>query len=363
MPFYPDYQHSILNLACSIARYFGVEAAHPGLPEADRLLAGGYRNVVLLVFDALGSENLRELLPEDSFLRRHLAAPVSSVFPPTTTAATTTLDSGLSPAEHGWLGWTVRFPELNDNVALFTNSGLSGRPAAPYEVTERFLPYESIVSKINRAGTARAESVSEFGTCRIHTLEELTQAVQTLCGQAGRHYLSAYWNEPDSTMHATGVASPEARAQAHAVNSTAERLAAGLSDTLLLVTADHGHIDIASRFLPDYPDLADMLECPPSIEARALAFFVKPGRKAAFEEAFRARFGEEFLLFSREEAVQSGLFGPGVPHPRFRDSLGDYLAAATGNTALFLRHDQAFRGFHAGLTKKEMLVPLIAAAT
>ena len=34
---------------------------------------------------------------------------ITSVFPPTTTAATTSMLSGLNPNEHGWLGWDLYF--------------------------------------------------------------------------------------------------------------------------------------------------------------------------------------------------------------------------------------------------------------
>ncbi len=46
----------------------------------------------------------------------------ASVFPPTTTAATTSLETGLNPFEHVWLGLTIYINELNNIYTLFLNS-------------------------------------------------------------------------------------------------------------------------------------------------------------------------------------------------------------------------------------------------
>ena len=110
----PDYSHSILNLANSILADFGCTPFNATLPELDNVLAHGtYTHVALIVCDAMGSMNIDELLKPDSFLCKHRITPISSVFPPTTTAATTTLMSGLSPAQHGWIGWRPYLLTLN----------------------------------------------------------------------------------------------------------------------------------------------------------------------------------------------------------------------------------------------------------
>lgn len=75
-----------------------------------------------------------------------MAAVIGTVFPPTTTAATATADSGLSPAEHGWLGRSLRFGALGGMlVEVFTNRS-DGEPAADYRVSERFSDTETCVS-------------------------------------------------------------------------------------------------------------------------------------------------------------------------------------------------------------------------
>ena len=117
----PDYDNCIVNLSNSILKAFGAETSAPTLKMADKLLEKEYKNVVVLLMDAMGISILEKHLEPDGFLRSHLAGAYSSVFPPTTVAATTSMLSGLYPNEHGWLGWDMYYPELDKNVTVFLN--------------------------------------------------------------------------------------------------------------------------------------------------------------------------------------------------------------------------------------------------
>lgn len=358
---YPDYRHSILNLINSIEKYFGVPNDHPTLAIADTILEKQYRNVVMMVFDAMGSRNLETLLPVNSFLRSHMVQEITSVFPPTTTAATTTLDSGLAPCEHSWLGWSLHFSEVEDNVNIFINTNYEDVPVADYNVANRYLTYKNVVEKINELSQARAESVSYFGSYHTESYEEILEAVEELCAEEGRHYLYTYWNEPDSSMHEKGITSKEAAAWVQRINADVEALSSKLQDTVLFIISDHGHINSKNQYIGDFPDILDTLKWMPSLEPRALAFHVKEGREVEFETNFLRHFGGDFILLPKQAVIDQRLFGSGKAHPRFEEFLGNYLAIAIGEVSLFYTRSGAenFIGVHAGLTDFEMMVPLI----
>lgn len=362
-------EESLLSLTASLLRHYGGETPHPSLPRLDALLEKGFRNVAVLLFDGMGESVLREWLPADAFLRRHEAGTLSSVFPPTTVAATTTLMTGLSPIEHGWLGWNLFFPEIGD-VSVFSNTlaRSGGKKAADYPVAERLLPCASIFDKIRRAsgGTADPRYLSPYAGERVGSVGDICRKVREICREPGRHYLYAYWPEPDAMMHRKGTRSPEIGECLREIDRAAEELCAGLSDTLVLITADHGLVDVRWAFLRDTPDAADCLLRPPSLEARALSFFVKPGRKEEFREAFLRRFGGDFRLYSREEVFSRRLFGEGTPHPRTADFLGDFLAVAQGALSLDWeppRGRPPFAAAHAGGTEEERRVPFVCIET
>ena len=77
---------------------------------------------------------------------------------------------------------------------------------------------------------------------------------------------------------------------------------------------------------------------------------------------FEKKFGDKFWLVPKEEVIERKLFGPGTEHPQFRDKLGDFLAIAVSDTSLFNTHVEAklMPGGHAGLSKEELEIPLIA---
>lgn len=359
---FPDYENGLVNLSNSILRSFGADCTHNTLSCVDETLDKGFRNVVLMLFDGMGMDALRHHLPEDSFLRRHLKKTISSVFPPTTAAAITSILSGLTPYEHGWLGWSLYFKELDGIVELFPNTirDSQGMQAADYHVAETLIPFRNIRYAIERAGLGKMYRVSPYEGTRISRYEELFETTRQICDMAGRKFIYAYWNQPDAIMHQTGCYSEQTKEVIHRIDKSVEALCGSLHDTLVIVIADHGHTDIRYQFVCDHPNIMNALARPITIESRAAAFYVKEECKKQFPEEFEKAFGYDFLLLSQDEVVSSGLFGNGTQHPRFLESIGDFLAVSTADTAIVYNHESMqFAANHAGLTEKEMDIPLI----
>lgn len=378
----PDYDRCLVNLSNSILKKFGAETTAKTLPLADRVLAGTYRNVVLLLLDAMGTAILEKHLDGNGFFRIHLAGSLDSVYPPTTVAATTSVLSGLYPNEHGWLGWDVYYPQLDRNVTVFTNheqirekegavpDGKERKwteqsleeclPAAEFNAAFQYTPYKNIIEKIREAG-GTAWPVTPFMPPYPGTMEAILERVGELCNAPGEKFIYAYWNEPDQTMHRTGTCSRET----HAVITDLERrigqTVSGLSDALFLITADHGHMDSRNLCLLDYPEITECLLRRPSIEPRTLNLFVKETCRESFPGIFRKYFGDTFLLLTREEVLREKVFGPGKNRDGLAGMIGDYVALAVSDTSVFNTHLEAqeMPGGHAGLTREEMRVPLI----
>ena len=138
-----------------------------------------------------------------------------------------------------------------------------------------------------------------------------------------------------------------------------------LEDTLFIITADHGHIDTQNINIFDYPKLSNCLKRIPSIEPRAVNFFVKEDKLKEFEEEFNKNFKDKFNLMPKEEVIKTKLFGPVDNHEKFSSMIGDYLAVAVSDMAIFNNEEDKskFIGGHAGLTEGEMIIPFIAIDT
>ena len=364
-PVLPDYANCGLNVAASVLRHFGAQTAQAGHPAVDALLAQReYKNIVLMLFDGLGTYTLKDHLDPAGFLRAHTARQMSAVFPPTTVAATTSIESGLAPCEHAWLGWSLYLEEMDRIVDVFTDTdSVTGEHLpGPVRAVDRLLPYRNIVERLNGTGRVRAQIISKHGDTHVDTLEELLEKTKERCAAPGRQYIYTYYNEPDHSMHDLGMLAVGDLVRQ--IERQVEALCASLDDdTLVLVTADHGLIDAEQAPLEQFFELTAALERPFHIEARAAGFFVRPAYRGIFPALVKQALGDrDFWTVSAEEAIALGLFGRGAEHPRFRRLIGDYLVIATGSRSLCMQRDpHPMVAMHAGLTPREMTVPLIVA--
>ena len=355
----PDSARSITAVACSVLNHYHISPPNPSDPALDRILKEAPRNIVLLLLDGLGQNILRSHLPEDSFLRRHQTDTLSSVFPPTTTAAATALESGLFPSQSGWLGWSIFWPPLGKNVALYPNTTDDGSRAAKEHIGDTYLAVRKITQIIREQAGISAVSISEQGDIYAKTLEDVLKKVKRVCQEAGRHFVYAYVNEPDHTLHRSGCQGEAVRQWIHEADELLKKT--DCPDTLFLLTADHGFIDVDPLCLEDYPELEDTLLRKPSIEPRVLNLFLKPGREQDFLTLWKQTVGNSYMLYTKAQILDQSLFGPGPNHPILEEMLGDYLAVA--NTSLTLFPNPSYLKFmkatHGGMTAEELTVPLI----
>ena len=358
---FPKHEDTLVNLACSLLKRFSLDPPHPTLPLADSLLAGNFRHVALLVLDGMGSAVLEQHLPEDGFFRSHMAGNIASTFPPTTVAATTALQCGLFPIETGWLGWECHFPALDKNVVYFRNADRQGNPLPDGRTARDYYPIAHICDRIREAGF-EGDIVSPFVPPCPGDFAGLCARIRELCLKDAPGFIYAYWPEPDHLLHSHGCAGAAVGEALREREAQCALLAAGLKDTLLLITADHGHADCRGAMITDYPELWECLEKPPSIEPRAMNLFVKASHRPRFEALFQSLFGDVYTLIPRKEFLDRSLFGLGNPGENVAAMLGDYIAVATGDfTLYYTEKDRArFKSTHGGLTEAEMTVPLIA---
>jgi len=112
----------------------------------------------------------------------------------------------------------------------------------------------------------------------------------------------------------------------------------------------------------DYPEIMKCLVRMPSVEPRTLSFWIKDEYKKGFPEIFHNAFGDKFWILTKEEVIDRRLFGTGKDHELLSDMLGDFICISVSDAAVFLTHEEMrlTPGGHAGLTKAELEIPLIA---
>ncbi|MBO4294996.1 MAG: alkaline phosphatase family protein [Alphaproteobacteria bacterium] len=361
-----DYHNSILSVSNSILKYFNGVSRYETLPELDAVLQKNYKNIVFMIIDCMGTSILKNNLPQDSFLNRHILKNISSVFPPTTTAATTTFHSGLPPVNSGWIGWMCYFSQYDKIIELFRNTEFySGKPAVDC-VPNECVKYETIYSQITR--TQRDVEYDKifppFDPDGVQSFKEMCdRIVQVTKKNSSRKIISAYWNEPDHSIHQYGTQSPEIKAIMEDIEQNIVDMNEKLEDTLIIISADHGAVNIEEIYLNSYPNICETFIRPPALEARFVTFFIKPNQHGVFKNLFDQYFGNDFVLFTRDDFLSSGILGPGKMHACVPSMIGDFVAIGVRDKSLrYSTGERVFSSFkadHAGYTKDEMTVPLI----
>lgn len=355
-------------------------------------------NVVLFLLDGFGYEqwtryrNRHDLL--SALATRGTVTPLTTIYPSETAAAITTVHTGRSPVEHGLLGWhqylesagrivqALPFTTLDgesletaspsaDARELFEGEALYERAGAAGIDSYAIQPVEFVDSGYSRATTAGAERVG------YETVADLALSIRRVLEDAsGRTYVYAYEPTVDTVSHADGTTADRYLANLEAIldrlrRELVERLETDVAErTLLLMTADHGIVDTVPA---ENVDLSERDEWPalretfrrdadgeprlPTGGARNVHFHVRPDR---VEEARRIlESALEMRTFTRDEALERGLFGPEAPSSLFDRRCGDLIGVHRDRGVWWRRTNSI--GMHGGLTREELVVPLAAA--
>jgi hypothetical protein len=331
------------------------------------------RSACVVLLDGLGLELLADAGAEAPFLSGLLDGSGLLAGCPTTTATSMgSFGTGLTPGVHGLLGYEVLDPDrgvlLNELKWDAGTDPLRWQPhptvfgtlvAAGVEVTRIGNP------EFRDSGlTAAALRGGNFiGAKRLHS--RVDAAVEVLGGhRPALAYL--YWGDVDAAGHAHGWRSPEWRRALRHADREMARLARKLpKDTLLVLTADHGMVDVPHR---DRVDLAEEPVLARGVrllggESRFAQLYCEPGAAPGVMRRMAETFGDRAWVLDRAAAIAAGWFGPVTRRNLGR--IGDVLVAAAGSFALVdsrTAAPQVLRliGQHGSLTTAEQRIPLLS---
>ena len=363
MIMYPNYEHSILNVTATILKHYHVLTLYKSLVVLEKELEKDYKHIVLMLLDGMGINILNQHLKTDDFLRNHVKDVITSVFPPTTVAATNAVLSGLPPYSTAYLGWVQYFKKEKTNCVVFLNTDYYDKSRKfDFILRDAYLSYPTIYSQIKEKNP-EMKTYELFPSFRANGFETFPRQVSYAIELTKRNensFTYVYWTDPDLTEHTEGINGNKTIRVLRELNTQVEYFANQMSgDTILIVIADHGLTDVKGINLYEDKDLLGLLKRMPSMEPRASNFFVKKGQLRNFKKMFNDKYGSYFKLLSKKELLESKLLGFGIEHPLLNEFLGDYLAISTSEYMFKMNNDKSFIAHHAGLTQAEMEVPLI----
>jgi hypothetical protein len=339
----------------------------------------------VLVIDGLGWKLLEAHAEHAPFLaeaaRGRESRFITAGFPATTSASLGSLGTGLPPGEHGLVGYTVALPGFDRamNLLQWELYGI-GPPGDLRDVAvpEEFQPHPTVAERAALAGvemtmigpSAHAGSGLTRAILRggryvgADTLQDLVLTVR-LALDEGRTSVYAYHPFLDTYGHLRGQGSEEWCGYLSQVDAAAGAIAEAMPPGFaLVVTADHGMVNIEAEDKVDVADVPELMEGVRVLagEARARHVVADAGAEADVLATWTEVMGGRMWVVTRQEAVEAGWFGPRV-EDRVLERMGHVIAAARVPIGVFQREVDPLQaglvGHHGSLTEVEQLVPFI----
>ncbi len=399
----PSYDgHGLVNLPATVLAAFGASEGDdpPALTDLDPALIAGVRQIVVVLADGLGWWQLERFceIGATPFLgeiveraRRRDAAQLleaTTVFPSTTAAAITTMHTARTPQEHGNIAYFVWLDEFKQVTAMLRWGPAVTRRGSYFDDQRndprKYTKVTSIHGRLRERGVVpyviEPEMFRNEAMTRMHAREatyvgyvlpttmgvRLRELVTERPHGTAPSYVYAYWSGIDTSSHLYGPKSEEAASEAASFDLNLRRAIGdrGSGDTLVIVTADHGHAftdpDEQIDLLGD-EELRALLRNPIAGEPRLA--FLHTDHPALVRQHLEERWPGAFQLLDRDELIEAGMFGRGDA-AMARRRIGEVCAMVGGDRgARIMRVDgQDFRhrGSHGGMSPDEMRIPILA---
>jgi hypothetical protein len=343
-----------------------------GLPAA--------RSAIVVLVDGLGERLLARRSGHAPFLRglrlgssvNDVVTVVTSGFPSTTATSMGMLGTGRLPGAHGLVGLDVLDPGRD---VLFSELAwdpqvdpLTWQPTST--VFQEAAAAGVDVIRIGPAyfdGSGLTEAALRGGRfVPADSLERRVEAAVAATRGPRSQLVYLYWGEIDKVGHVFGSESWQWGEELTHTDSWIGRLVERVGpDVLVVVTADHGMVDVPAHARVDVahePDLAAGVRHVGG-EPRAVHLYTQPGAADDVYDAWRERLAGRMELLRRDDAVRAGWFGPVEPWVLPR--IGDVVGSALGSFAVVdsrTARAELLRliGLHGARSAAEQLIPLLA---
>jgi hypothetical protein len=363
-PIIPDYGGA--NVRGIIPALLGPASWATGLPAWMPSVVASADAVVVLVLDGLGWDQLqehRELMPTVAAMT---GGPIQTVAPTTTATALTSITTGLTPAEHGLIGYRIMLGGEVMNVLRWYVGEQAVRRSHPPREVQPFEPFLGQTVPVVSVAELQSSAFSEAhlrGSDPVGWRAASSIAVQAqLEVGAGERFVYCYYGGIDKIAHERGFGpfyDAELRAADRLVGDVLASLPAG---TALLVTADHGQVHVGDRLVTPSPDMLAGVTMQ-SGEGRFRWLHAAKGALDDVAACARDEVGHLAWVVTKEQTLDEQWFGPAMA-PSVRSRLGDVALVAHEPVSF---HDPDDSGpfelicRHGSLTSAEVNVPLVGA--
>jgi hypothetical protein len=403
---YPQYnKNCISNIPNTVLHLLNIQNGKPNAPLQDYIKETGYENTnktVLLVVDGFGFNQFLKHHKQNRFLTNLTSkgevSPLTSVYPSQTTNALTTLNTGLTPQEHGLFEYFIYLKEVGVVNALrferigskrqrkLTEEGFSPSLMFGGKSIHRTLKEEGIQTfthmHISNASNACSKLIFEDSTIvpALKTSDLIVNLRKNLEKTCSGGYFFVHIDSLDTISHQYGPQSDQYAVELSTITHLLQKELAekinptAAKETLLLVTADHGAINTnpdkttylnrSQKPLTNRKCGKDRKRILPTGSPRDIFLHIKDEKLCETKEALTQQIGGKAQVLETQEAIKNGLFGVGKASREFVERAGNLLILPYAKETIWFTNPEGrkitFLGQHGGLNPEEMLVPFAA---
>ena len=346
-----------------------------GLPETENSLGitpNEARRECIVLIDGMGMNALKlvgSTLPIFQQLKHQTQ--LSATFPSTTSSSLTSLGTGRHVGSHGMVGYTMRVPHSGSPERLLNALKWDER-VDPHMWQSQKTLFERGSEHGLKVSHVAAKRYEDTGFTRaalrganyrgVNVIDDMVRETGLALRDSGS-FAYVYINDVDDASHREGLGSEKF----HSAMARAAELITKLVENLpkgsrMWITADHGMIN-----RDDFCVLGkgnDLLQNVSLLggEPRVRYLYLRPGTIEETRSQWQDYLGDKITIYSREEAINRGLFGPDVEE-RNIERIGDLIVIANHNFILVEPDREelqlAMVGHHGGVTAAETEIPLL----
>ena len=364
-----------------------------------------YDKVILFFVDAFGWRFFERYADRYPFLKTCLdhgvISTLTSQFPSTTAAHTTCIHTSLNVGQSGVYEWNYYEPLVDDIISplLFSyardkfardtlaKANISPTEYYPQRTLYQALKAKGIVSYIfqSQAYTPSTFSNAVFSGSHVVPFQNLPDALSRLtevitAHKAPPYYYFVYYDRIDALCHHYGPNSPEFEREVDsfltAMNTLFyQKLHDKVGKTLLLITADHGQVEVnpnTTIYLnKEIPGIERYLKTNrqgrllvPAGSARDMFLYVKDELLAEAVEILRHHLAGRAEIYPTNDLLAQHFFGSQPPSASFLGRVGNVVILPYEHESVWWYEEGVFEmrfsGHHGGLTPAEMEIPFMA---
>jgi len=359
-----------------------------------------YDKVILLLVDAFGWRFFQQYQSQLPFLQRiteqGVVSKLTTQFPSTTTAHIATIHTGLPVGTSGMYEWFYYEPLLDRIFAplLFSFAGDKERETVKQTgVSEQLLyPDQTLYQQLRQQGVNsfcfahQNYAHSPFSTvvcngAEIVPYRTLPEAIvnlsEAVINTPDRAYFFFYVDSIDAMGHQYGPSSSQFDAEVRMFWLIMEQLFhprlselhnSSSSNTLLLITADHGQTEVSpehtiylNHLVPSIEPLlrtnAQGLPLIPSGSPRDMFLYIQEEYLDKAQNLLTTQIGDRATVYRTQSLVEEGYFGQN-PSTLLLNRLGNLVILPHCHETVWWyerdRFEQHHRGHHGGLSSDEM---------